>query len=115
MSLSYRKTRQGAWVAFGPVADLALGPVTVTTKAGQAKSETVVRLGSPFDVGGVPHAYGYLAPRQAPAYAGSGRGNTPTGRSAARRGCGCDDDCCARGRCRCDSTCNCRGGNIYDC
>jgi hypothetical protein len=76
MSLSYRKTKSGEWVVFGPVAEfqvgsLRLGDVAgngvtvralmlkVTKKDGSTKSETVRRLGRPFTADGVECCYGY--------------------------------------------------------
>jgi hypothetical protein len=104
--VSYRKTKQGEWVAFGPVNEIAAGVVTITTRAGKQKTERVVRLGRPFEVDGVEHVYGYLAPK---AKSGGGHHGHRHGRS-----CSCSDDCCSHG-CRCDSSCNCRGGPIFDC
>lgn len=61
--LTYRKTSQGEWVVFGPVADMRLGLVWVRKRDGSIKDESVERLGRPFDVAGVPHCYGYLRQR----------------------------------------------------
>lgn len=76
--LSYRKSKQG-WAAFGPAAELKVGPVTVRrAKDGQLVAETIERVSRPFDVDGVPHAYGYLlrrangTPAPAPALPPSG-------------------------------------------
>jgi hypothetical protein len=94
MALTYRKTKSGEWAVFGPLSELKTGEVTVTKKDGTTKKEHVERVSKPFDVDGVPHAYGKVAPRQ--------------------YGCSCEDSCC-RPRCRCSYPCNCRGGYIYDC
>ena len=108
--IRYRKTSRG-WVAFGPVDEVRVGAVTVTTSAGKEKPERVIRLGRPFDRDGVEHVYGYLAEREQPTRPRS-NGN---GRKRRRRGsCDCDQPCC-RPRCFCDSSCNCKGGQIYDC
>lgn len=68
--LQYRKTREGKWAVFGPVAELHEGAVTVAKKDGTRKTETVVRVSKPFAVDGVPHAYGYLAEQTAPPRSG---------------------------------------------
>lgn len=77
--ITYRKTKAGEWVAFGPVAefqagglrlgDTAPGGVTVTSllltvtrKDGTARTETIRRLGRPFTADGTECCYGYLAP-----------------------------------------------------
>ncbi len=60
--LQYRKTKDGEWVAFGPVAELRPGTITVTKKSGETKRETVVRVGKSFNVDGIACAYGYLRP-----------------------------------------------------
>lgn len=72
--ITYRKTKDGQWVAFGPLSafketvQTPEGPdtvtkasVVVTKKNGEAKTEQIARLGKPFDVQGVPHVYGYIA------------------------------------------------------
>jgi hypothetical protein len=61
-TITYRKTKQGEWVAFGPVDALHVGQVTVSKKSGETKTETVVRLGRVFQVAGADMVYGYLAP-----------------------------------------------------
>jgi len=88
--LTYRKTKDGQWVAFGPATEVTIGQVQVTTKAGKAKVELVTRLGRVFDVGGVPHVYGYLAPKAAPVYAASNRYGASEGSPSrrSRRPCG---------------------------
>jgi len=60
--VSYRKTKSGEWVAYGPAATLRLGPVTVTKRDNTTKNEVINRLGKPFTVNGVAMVYGYLAP-----------------------------------------------------
>ena len=77
-NVTYRQTREGQWVAFGPAAIVQAGnAVTVTKRDGTVKLENVVRVGNPFVVDGVAMVYGYLAPAQRPQYA----------RPAGRRGC----------------------------
>lgn len=61
---TYRRTKQGTWVVFGPASEVKPGPVTVTKKDGTTKVETVTGVGKPFQVNGVPHVYGYTAPRR---------------------------------------------------
>ena len=59
--LGYRKTREGDWAVFGPAHALKAGQThDVHTKAGDVKREHVTHVSRPFDVGGVPHAYGYI-------------------------------------------------------
>jgi predicted RNA-binding Zn-ribbon protein involved in translation (DUF1610 family) len=59
--ITYRKnTRTGDWNVFGPQSELRVGVVTVHKKDGTTKSERVVSVSKPFDVGGVPHVFGYL-------------------------------------------------------
>lgn len=61
--ITYRKTRNDEWVVFGPVDEVVPGSeVSVHTKDGRIVQEYVVRIGTPFDVDGVPHVYGYLHP-----------------------------------------------------
>lgn len=59
----YRRTRRGEWVVFGPADEVKPGTVTVTLKNGRQKTEVVESTGKPFEVEGVPHVYGYLAPK----------------------------------------------------
>lgn len=61
MAISYRKTKDGKWVAFGPVAEVRVGTVTVTKASGERKTEQVVSLGKPFEANGTQCVYGYLA------------------------------------------------------
>lgn len=61
-TITYRKTKTGQWVAYGPAATLIPGAtVTVTTKSGQAKQERIASVGREFVVDGVAMVYGYLA------------------------------------------------------
>lgn len=58
--LTYKRTRCGRWVVFGPVAELnECGPVTVVTPSGQLKTEMVERLGQPFYLKNHTHAFRY--------------------------------------------------------
>jgi len=69
-TVTYRKTKTGDWVAYGPLSEFFAddgtpkGMVTVTKKSGETKSEAIQKLGRPFDVHGVLHVYGYLNQRQ---------------------------------------------------
>lgn len=72
---TYRKTRQGEWVAYGP-ADLVKpgASVVVTKKSGEAKTEHVATVGRSFTVDGVDMVYGYLdTSRRTPAAATTAR------------------------------------------
>ncbi len=65
---TYRKTKQGEWVAYGPAAILGTGPgtvVNVRTKSGGIKTEHIARCGRPFEVSGEQMVYGYIAPKAA--------------------------------------------------
>jgi len=76
MNVTYRKTKTGEWVAYGPASLVCPGFVTVTKRSGEAKQELVERVGRPFTAEGVEMVYGYLAAK-APATArpaGKGRG-----------------------------------------
>lgn len=81
--ITYRKTKNGKWVAFGPAAEVRIGTVTITKRDGSTKTEIVESLGKPFDVRGVPHVYGYLAER---------RGNNYRRASNGECRCGACDD-----------------------
>jgi len=76
--ISYRQTKAGAWVAFGPVADVVAGAtVTITKKDGSTKQFAVESVGRSFEVDGQDMVYGYgqsvdssaVAPAPAPARA----------------------------------------------
>lgn len=59
---TWRKTQAGAWVVFGPADVVRAGAtVNVRTKAGAVKSETIERVGRPFEAGGKTMVYGYPA------------------------------------------------------
>lgn len=104
---SYTKLRDGTWGIRGPLPAPATGQVvSVQTKAGAVKSETVGRvLWTGTDYQGQP---AYLATIGA---------RPSRGTAKARSGYGCDcEDCHGRcPNCRCDALCVCRGGNIYGC
>lgn len=61
MTVKYRKTKAGGWVAYGNIAHVRLGTITVTKSDGTTKTETVVSLGAPFVAEGQNMIYGYLA------------------------------------------------------
>lgn len=65
-AITYRKTQQGEWVAYGPASVMRKGAVTVTKKDGAVKTEYVERLGKTFTAAGCTMVYGYLA-KSAPA------------------------------------------------
>jgi hypothetical protein len=65
MSLTYRKTKNGEWVAYGPRAEFPAEYVTgkiieVAKKDGTVKREALAGIGKTFMVGGTEMAYGYL-------------------------------------------------------
>jgi hypothetical protein len=85
--LRYRKTRNGEWAVFGPVSLMGEGKTVVVTKAdGSTKQETIGSMSRPFDVDGVPHAYGYIVrqARQEQHDLQEGRECDQCGRSGAR-------------------------------
>jgi len=61
MDITYRKTRNGQWVAYGPADAITAGTVvTVTKKNGETKEEYIESVGRPFEVNGVKMVYGYI-------------------------------------------------------
>ncbi len=61
--ITYRKTKQGQWVAFGPATEITPGAtVTVTKSNGTTKTERIASVGKPFTVNAMAMVYGYLAP-----------------------------------------------------
>lgn len=66
-AITYRKTRQGEWVAFGPASLISAGAVvTVTKRSGETKTERITSSGRPFIANGTEMVYGYLAKSDAP-------------------------------------------------
>lgn len=66
--ITYRKTKAGEWVAFGPAAELqgyleGRGNILVSRKDGTCQPEIVERVGRAFEVAGQQMCYGYLARR----------------------------------------------------
>jgi hypothetical protein len=60
-TITYRKTKNGDWVAFGPADMIQPGKLVIVTKRdGSTKEERVESVGKTFDVNGRPHVYGYL-------------------------------------------------------
>lgn len=99
--ITYRKTKRGEWVAYGPFSAFpewnekttCLG-VTVHKKDGTPNSETVTRLGKPFTVNGTEMVYGYLEERT----------RTPQ-RTASR---------CTTCRCHCEPNAGAPGSILFD-
>lgn len=73
-TITYRKTKQGEWVAFGPLAafkeqvitpggvdTITVDSVVVTKRSGESKVERIRDIGRPFTVDGVQMVYGYIA------------------------------------------------------
>ncbi|MGH3300381.1 MAG: hypothetical protein ACRDOK_01660 [Streptosporangiaceae bacterium] len=94
--ITYRKTSNGEWVAYGP-ADILAGcarrgdRVGVTRRDGTEKLETIDHVGKTFTAGGLAMAYGYLARstrRDSSAGGGFGYGSPRYARE--QRSC---DDC----------------------
>lgn len=61
---TYRKTKTGEWVVFGPERLVRVGQVLVTKRDGASKTETIERVGKSFDCDGMRARYGYIAARQ---------------------------------------------------
>jgi hypothetical protein len=65
--ITYRKTKGGEWVAFGPASAIRPGAlVCVTKRDGATKTEHIASVGHPFTVDGRQMVYGYLTPSRAP-------------------------------------------------
>jgi hypothetical protein len=79
--LTYRKTRKGDWVAFGPASEISVGAITVAKRSGAVEQRFCTGTGASFDVDGIPHRYGYLAER-------SNGYRNPVVRRGGCRGCG---------------------------
>lgn len=61
-AITYRKTKAGQWVAFGPANLVTAGAtVTVTRRDGTTKQELIASVGRPFTAGGQRMVYGYLS------------------------------------------------------
>lgn len=58
---TFRKTKQGQWVAFGPTTALRVGTVQVAKRDGSTKTVIVEKIGRAFEIDGVECAYGYIA------------------------------------------------------
>ena len=101
ITATWRKTKQGEWVAFGTAADLKAAanndlPVTMVRKDGTRQDRTVTRVGKTFTVDGVEMCYGYLAPekparREAPGYVRLAQATRPTTRPTTRKSGRCDE------------------------
>jgi hypothetical protein len=114
-TISYRKTKAGKWVAFGPVEAFKVrvmtpegwdtadaDEVTVTKRSGESKVERISRVGKPFSVDGRQMVYAYLVPSARPSSrsfnsdGARGRGrHCPTGGNCSSfgtgRSCGAHD------------------------
>jgi hypothetical protein len=72
--ITYRKTKQGKWVVFGPLVDVVAGTnVTVAKRDGSTKVEFVERVGRPFRTADGEMVYGYIAKGNGRRRGGSGR------------------------------------------
>ena len=61
MTASYRKTKTGQWVVFGPASIVRTGRVNVTKRDGTTRTETVESVGKTFTCDGLACCYGYIA------------------------------------------------------
>lgn len=92
--VTYRKTRNGEYVAYGPATIVREGVVTITKRDGSTKQVMVSGVGRTFTVDGIGMRYGYIdsditvpapAPARKPAYAG--QQHRTNYRSASRHVC----------------------------
>lgn len=60
---SYRKSKSGQWVVFGPASIVRPGEVGVAKRDGSTKIEHIESVGKTFAVDGVECCYGYVAER----------------------------------------------------
>jgi len=99
-TVTYRKTKAGEWVCYGPAKHLkaalsSVGGVQVTKRDGTTKTETLASVGKGFQVDGTTMAYGYLTAREASRnYDGSARSRYQGG---SRRSCISGGDCSSFG------------------
>jgi hypothetical protein len=62
MAITYRKTKDGQWVAFGPASEIQANTiVTVTKRDGTTKREMIASVGKPFTANGQQMVYGYIS------------------------------------------------------
>lgn len=59
-TITYRRTKTGEWVVYGPAAIMHTGEATVRKADGTTKIERVERLGKSFLVDGRNMVYGYI-------------------------------------------------------
>lgn len=60
-TVTYRKTKAGQWVAYGPASSIREGHyVTVSKRDGTTQVELVERVGRSFTVDGTEMVYGYI-------------------------------------------------------
>jgi hypothetical protein len=60
---TWRQTKTGEWVVFGPTSLVRPGLVTVAKKSGETKTVSVERIGRSFDAAGIDCCYGYVTAR----------------------------------------------------
>jgi len=81
--ISYRKTKSGTWVAYGPASEIKAGEtIQVTVSNGDCDSRTVGSVGKIFKANGLDMVYGYLA---------DAKPRVAAGAAAARTGGMCDE------------------------
>jgi hypothetical protein len=73
---TFRKTKQGEWVVFGPASIIQTGTVEVSKRDGSSKTVVIDRVGREFTVDDVTCRYGYQAQAQPHAH----RSTTHNGR-----------------------------------
>lgn len=62
--VTWRKTRSGEWVVYGPADSIHPDTgILVTKKDGTEEIVSIGRIGNPFDVDGRPMRYGHRAPK----------------------------------------------------
>lgn len=105
-AITYRKTKSGEWVAFGPAAVLpnmrSTKLIDVSRRDGGIDRWYVARIGREFQVNGVAHAYAYLDQK-----AGKLASFGPTGRTVrTTTRCTC--------RCHTEAHAGAAGTTLYD-
>jgi hypothetical protein len=107
---TYRKTKEGRWVVYGPATDVRAGAsVTVTTKAGKTKTERIVSTGKTFTVDGRTMVYGYTEETSGGSSTGSRNRGCTCGLHRSYRRCQTDGNCSSFGSGESCGGCDCDG------
>lgn len=97
-AITYRKTKTGEWVAYGPLGHLqGSKTITITKANGTVEHREVTKLGAPFTVDNAYMVYAYLVPtrKAAPTRPAMERKRCITGGNCSSfgnsRSCGAED------------------------